>query len=160
MSGSWMEDEARVGGVVVGDQDDGPLGLRRAELADDVVGGAAGEEAPQVALAGRVVGGHPGGRGGGERGAADALSPQGGDAADRPQPRADPERPPVGPMGGLGLDPRLGAELGEAGDQPLGGAPLALRGRGSLDPLQLLELRAQAGLVGLHRGSTLPGTYH
>ena len=47
----------------------------------------------------------------------------------------------------LGLDPRLGAELGEAADQPLGGPPLALGGGRTVDPLQFLEPLAQPVLV-------------
>ena len=46
----------------------------------------------------------------------------------------------------LGLDPRLGAELIELGDQPLGRPALALGGRGTVDLLQFLEpLAALAG---------------
>jgi hypothetical protein len=55
-----VEDDAGVGGVVVGDEDDRPRGGRVAELAVDVVGGAAGEEPAQAALPGWEVVGDPG----------------------------------------------------------------------------------------------------
>jgi hypothetical protein len=42
-------------------------------------------------------------------------------------------------VGGLGLDSRLGPLLGELSNQPLGGSPLALGGRGALDLLEFLE---------------------
>ena len=135
-----VEDEAGVGGVVVGDEDDRALGVGVAELADDVVGGALGEEAAQPPLA----------RAGSRRRCRRrrprrAASPSrrrprsASDRAERAQRGADPQRPPVGAVGGLGLDPRLGAELGEARDQPLGGPALAVGGGRPVDPLQFLE---------------------
>ena len=45
-------------------------------------------------------------------------------------------------------------------DQPLGGPALALRGRGSLDLLQLLEPLAQPLLVRRHRSAEKLPTYH
>ena len=61
-------------------------------------------------------------------------------------------------MGGLGLDPRLGAELGEALDQPLGRPALALGGGGAVDPLQFLEPLAQPVLVRCHGAGEATGT--
>ena len=133
---------------------------RVAELADDVVGGAPGQEPAQAALARREVVGDPGRA---ER--RPAASPRrrrprsAGDAAERAQRGADPERPPVGAVGGLGLDPRLGAELGELRDQPLGRPPLAVGGRRALDPLQFLEPLAQPiRFVGIGLGTL--AAYH
>ena len=72
---------------------------------------------------------------------------------------ADPQRPPVGAVGRLGLDPRFGAELAEARDQPLGGPALAVGGGGAVDPLQFLEPLAQPIPVRRHEPGKLP-TYH
>src|SRR4029077_11350793 len=55
-----VEDEAGVGGVVVGDEDDGALGLGGAQLAEDVVGGALGKDPAQAPLTGREVVGDSG----------------------------------------------------------------------------------------------------
>ena len=91
-----MEDEARVGGVVVGDDHHRPLGVGRAELADDVVGGAPRQQLSQRPLAGREVGGDPGGAERPEQGPEQAPAAEGGDAAEGAEHGAEPERPPVG----------------------------------------------------------------
>ena len=62
-------------------------------------------------------------------------------------------------MRGLGLDPRLGALLGEALDQPLGGAPLALGGGWAVDSLQFLEPLAQPIQFTGHLARNVPA-YH
>ena len=85
-----MEDEAGVGGVVVGDDDDGALGLGVAELADDVVGGALGQDAAQAALAGREVVGDAGGADRAQRGAEQAPAAQAGDRASAPSAAPSP----------------------------------------------------------------------
>ena len=59
----------------------------------------------------------------------------------------------------LGLDPRLGAELGELPDQPLGGDPLAVGGGRTVDLLQFLEPLAQPILLPGHLAGKLPA-YH
>ena len=134
-----MEDEPGVGGVVVGDDHHRALGIRRRQLADDVVGRALGS--------GRRSRRWPGGKSSAipaapiapSSGAEQAPAAQASDPAERAERRADPQWPPVGPVSGLGLDPGLGAELGEALDEPLGGAALAFGGRGPVDPLELLQ---------------------
>ncbi len=156
-----MEDEAGVGGVVVGDDDDGALGLGVAELADDVVGGALGQQ-PGAGAAARAGSRRrcrrrrsPPAR---RRAARRPRSPASAPSA--PRRGAEPERPPVGAVRRLGLDPRLGAELGEAADQPLGRPALALGGRRAVDLLQFLEPLAQPiSSSGCHRAEKLP-TYH
>ena len=142
-----VEDDARVGGVVVGDDDHRPLGVGRPDFADDVVGGAPRQQPPQRALAGREVGGDPAGADRAEQGPEQAPAAQRGEAAEGAEHGADPERPPVGAVGGLGLDPRLGAELADLAEHPLGGAPFAVGGRGTLDLLELLDQSAQPVLV-------------
>ena len=83
-----MEDDAGVGGVVVGGDHDGTLGFGVAELADDVVGGAGRERgAAQAAAPGRELVGAPRGAertDGGAEGSAGAQSGGG--------PRAAPAR--------------------------------------------------------------------
>ena len=110
-----VEDEPGVGGVVVGDDDDGALGVGVAELADDVVGGAPGEDPAQASLCragSRRRCRRRRSRPGASRAAGGRAAPP--TAPSAPSAAPMPERPPVGAVRGLGLDPRLGAELGEA----------------------------------------------
>ncbi len=134
-----VEDEPGVGCVVVGDEDDGALGGGVAELGDDVVGGAGRQRPAQPALAGREVVSDAGGADRAEQAPQRPSPAQRGGGAEGSEGGAEPKRPPESAVGGLGLDPCPGAELGEAGDQPLGGAALAVRGRGAFDLLQLFE---------------------
>ena len=141
---------------------DRALGVGVAELADDVVGGAAWAAARRRRRC-------PGGKSSAIPAAPIAPSSvpsrrrprSAAIAAERAQRGADPQRPPVGAVRRLGLDPRLGAELGEALDQPLGGPPLALGGGRAVDLLQFLEPLAQPilGPLAIWREAQLPA-YH
>jgi Zn-dependent protease len=59
----------------------------------------------------------------------------------------------------LGLDPRLGAELCAALEEPLRRPPLALRRGRTVDPLQLLQPLPEPGLFPLHIVGKVPA-YH
>ncbi len=128
-----------MGGVVVGDDHHRPLGVGGAEFAEHVVGGAPRQQPSQRPFPGREVGCDPGRSRGAEEGSQQAASAEGGEAPERSEGRPDPERPPVGAVGGLGLDPGLGSERTELPEDPLGGPSFAVGGRGALDPLELLD---------------------
>jgi hypothetical protein len=77
-----------VRGVVVGDEDDGALGLGRAELADDVIGDALGQQPAQRPFPGREVSRDPGGSGEAKDGPEQATSTQPEPAAQGAERRA------------------------------------------------------------------------
>ena len=70
-----MIDEPRVGSVVVGDQDHGPLGVRRPHLGDHGRRRFLRQHAPEAPLAGRQVVERGRADAGGERRAEDPMSP-------------------------------------------------------------------------------------
>jgi hypothetical protein len=145
-SAGW-KDQPGIGRVVVGDDDHRPPSVGGPEFADDVVGRPFAQRLAQAALAGREVIGDSGRANRAQSGTEQTAAPQRGNPAKGTQSGADAERPPVGPVRRLRLDSRLGPELGEAFDDPLGGAALAFGGGGAVDLLELLQPLAQPGLV-------------
>ena len=159
-----VEDDARVGGVVVGDDDHASArrrpGRARRRRCRMVRRGSSRRRRP--VHPGREVGGDPARA---ER--AQRRRPAGAGRAARrappsaPSDGADPERPPVGAVGGLGLDPRLGAELAQLLDHPLGRPSFAVGwprdARSARAPRPIRAANPDSGDI---RSATLPGTYH
>ena len=121
---------ARVGGVVVGDDHHRALGVGRADLADDVIGGAPWQQPAQRArlpAGSRRPSRRRRARRARRRGGAGRAGPRCRRARQgRRRSRAATSRC----RGRARPRSALGAELGELRDQPLGGAPFALGGRG------------------------------
>ena len=143
-----MEDQAALGRVVVGDEDDRLRPVRVAGLRDDVVRGAARQRAPEQVRAGGHVVGDQGGRGEPREGA--GRPGAAGEARGRPHGAQERDGNRERPGRGLRLDPRGRAQRLELVSQPLGGAPLARRRGRALDRLQVLDEGAQAVRVRRH----------
>ena len=133
-----VEEERGVGGVVVSDQDDRPLGAARPELGEHLMGASLRQEATKAPLARRqLVGdqarrGRPGGGGESPR---EPAAASGGDPGDDAGGGQEAERPPEA-AAGLGFLLYLylsGPRLAQLVRQPLGRPQLALGSRGSLD---------------------------
>ena len=126
-----VENQARVGRVVVGDEDDRALGARVTHLAHDVVGGARRQEAPakpEPPSADVVVDGRCGDRA--ADGAQDAPARCRGGHRGGVQ---EAERPPVAAVRALGLHAHLaGAGPLQLARQPPGRAAFAGAGGGPL----------------------------
>ncbi len=115
-----MEDQAGVCGVVVGDQNDGPLGIRIAKLANHVRSLPLRQNPAQRTAPGREVGGYRRRAERAEGGAERAPSAQGGKAAGHTGCGTDPDRPPVGAVGCFGFDPGRSADFAQPFDDPPG----------------------------------------
>ena len=153
-----------MGGVVMGHDHDGPLGVGRAELGEDVVGAALGKQTAEAALTGRQLVGDQGGRGSagdGRKGAGEATAAPGGKPSDGAGASEQPDRPPEGAVGPrLLLDPDVaGAGLAELTREPFGGAPLALGRRAALLRAELVEPGTHPGCVrwGSEAGGSISG---
>ena len=132
-------------GVVVGDDDDGALGVRGSDRGDDVRGAPLGEQVAKPALArGQVV--EPGPeRCQAEGCRTEAPAPQGEHPRRDPGGGREPQRPPEGVVNGLLVDDRLSAVLAQLGNEPLGRRALA-RGAGlALEGAELVEELAVIG---------------
>jgi hypothetical protein len=132
-----VEDEARVRGIVVGDDDDRPLGRRISGLGDDVPRRAMRQDRatePQPATADVVPdrGGRPRACDSRERPGAFAATTERERRAGGCDQVREPERPPVPTVGRLGLDPCLPPDLVHPCGNPLGGSTLAVRRRWAL----------------------------
>jgi len=142
-----MKDEAGMGGVVVGDEDDGTIGFGVAEFADDVVGAALGQQAPHRPAVRREVSGNHRDAEGSEDCSGKAPAGCRGQPAEHAGGGPDADRPPVGAVRGLGLDAGVRSEFLEAGLDPFGGLELSGGRRRALDPLQFFEARPEPLLV-------------
>src|SRR5436305_12520945 len=141
----------------MGDEDDGALRLGRAKLADDVASSALGQQLTQRSRSWREVGRDPGRAGEAKDGPEQATPTQPEPTAQYPKRRAEPQRPPVGPVHARGLNPRLRAELAKPPDDPLCRPPLTFGGRGPMDLLALFEPPPQLFLICRHRRELIRG---
>ncbi len=135
----------------MGNQDDGALGLGVPQLADDVAGLPFGQEPAKRPLVRREVTGDRCEAGEAEDCAEPPAATENRQGTGQTGRSADPERPPVSPVGRLGLDPCAGAELLEPSDDPLGRETLTGRGRRALDLLELLQKAPEPGGAALSR---------
>ena len=158
-----VEDQARVGRIVVGDQHERPLGVGIADLRDHVprrpVGQhRAAEPAPAVAevipQGGRADAGNARGERAGQQCAPRAAQRE---RAARGRDRVDEaDRPPVAAVGALLLDRHPAAERAQPLSDQLGAAPLAVGGRRAVERRELADRRLPVvGVVRIrgHRSS-------
>ena len=139
------EDQAAVGGVVVGDEDERLLGVGVAGRARDVVGRAVGEEAAEQMRAARDVVDDPRGRQQPERRGAPAA-----ERREHARRRQQPERQRHRADRGLLLDRGGHPSASQLAADPLRRLPLALRGGGPVEAREVLDGGAQAVEVRLH----------
>ena len=141
--GAGVEDQAGVGGVVVGVDDDGALGVGRPDLGHHVLGGWLGSSVPaeELMAGGDVVGGRRGAGQPDQR--PEEPSAARGQGARR---RRQPDGPPVAAVCPFRLDPHARAGALEVGGNQFGRVALALGGRGPVDARQALDPRPQLRL--------------
>ena len=143
-----VEHEAGVGGVVVGHEDEGPVGRRIAGLRPDVLCVAAWQQAPKELWAdGHVV------RGRGSRQCADGRAEHAAAEARRDCSRlGQPDRPPVRAVRPLPLDNGLQPEVAQVGRYELCCPSLAVGARAALKRRELLDPLAKTVLIEESRG--------
>ena len=156
-----VEDQAGVGGVVVGDEHHGGLGVAIAGLGDHVPGRALGQEPPaEPQRAPAHVVPHREGGGGAHR-RRERAAPRRAPAPPRRQRHqrrrgvGHAQRPPVRAVGALLLDPGLAAQLAEPGGDPLRGHALSVRGGRALQRGELADPSFEVCACGGHGAPTL-----
>jgi hypothetical protein len=157
-----MEDQAGVGGVVVGDEDERALGARVPRVGHDVRRGAARQHpAHELAATRAVVVDEPGGRGGDEAGGAAAPArarPAGRGAREQPEAGGEAQRHVEGPARPLDLEVHPGhAAHAQLLRDPLGRGALPRRRGRALERRELLDERAQILGLGAGDGAHGPG---
>jgi hypothetical protein len=120
-------EQTSVGGVVVGDEDDGPIRVGRPALGDDRRGGSPGKQGPQGPAPRREIIRRSGAGHRGQRGSQRPPAPKGHDPRRDARARRKTQRPPERAVHPFALDSgAIGAEVAQALGHPFGCYPLAV----------------------------------